>query len=432
MTVDTKASEPLTGNYFVSNYPPFSYWSESEAVRYETLLKQPAADADGFGLYVHIPFCVERCQYCYYLSYDGRPEEMARYVRALAKELRLYAESAAFAGREPAFVYFGGGTPSLLPAPLLQTLFRELQDCFSWRCVREATIECAPRSVTEKKLILLREAGVTRISLGAQQLDDAVLEKNGRVHLTADVERACEMILRAGFPVFNVDLITGLVGETDESFRNSLERLIKIAPDSVTIYQLEIPFNTPLHRALREGRLAGPPADWEVKRARLARGFDMLESAGYTVRSGYTAVRDPVRHAFLYQDEQYRGVDLLGIGVSSFSYLRGMNQQNLAALEPYMDALSKGNLPLGRAYSLSTEERMVREFVLQLKLGAVRLDCFREKFGMDPQQRFAEPLARLAQSGVLLQDGDELRLTREGLLRVDHLLREFYLPKHRE
>src|SRR3972149_10037360 len=223
MIVDIDSRAPLTGNYFVSNYPPFSCWKEEDTARYRALLKLPGNAAVGLVLYVHIPFCGFRCRYCYYLSYDDRPQEMDRYARAVVEELRMYADSALMADREPKFVYFGGGTPSLLPIDMLRKMLYQLQDCFSWRGAREGTFECAPKSVTQEKMILLREAGVTRISLGAQQLDDDVLQLNGRVHLTADVERAYGIIRNAGFDVVNVDLIAGLVGESDDSFQKSLE-----------------------------------------------------------------------------------------------------------------------------------------------------------------------------------------------------------------
>jgi len=394
-------------------------------------LQNSANTVEELGLYVHIPFCVERCQYCYYLSYDDRPKLMDQYVDSVVSELRQYAAVPALAGREPAFVYFGGGTPSLLPLRLLRRMLNELQNCLSWHRTHEVTFECAPKSVTREKLTLLRDAGITRISLGAQQLDDTVLQLNGRVHFTADIERAYDRIRGAGFPVVNVDLIVGLVGETEESFQKSLEHLINLAPDSVTIYQLEIPHNTPLYCALRNGQLTEPLPDWSVKRARLARGFSLLETQGYMVRSAYTAVRDPVKHAFVYQDRQYHGADLLGIGVSSFSYMAGWNQQNLVSMESYLTAVSHGELPLGRSYALSKEERMVREFILQMKLGAINLDYFRDKFQVDPLEYFSQPLARLADSGIMSIDDSQLRLSREGLLRADHLLPEFYLPQHR-
>ncbi len=412
---------PLEGNYFVPTWPPFARWTVEAVPRFEHWLGQPLR-APSLGLYVHVPFCVERCHYCYYRSYDDRPAEMGRYLAAVCRELRLYAERPALAGRRLGFVYFGGGTPSLLSVGRLRELFVGLREAFPWNDVREVSFECAPKSTTERKLRALRELGVTRISLGVQQLDDRVLAANGRIHGTADVERAWTAIRRVGFDVSNIDLIVGLVGETDGSFERSLERTLRLAPDGVTIYQLEIPYGTPLARTMREGRLPSPPASWSVKRARLARAFERLEAAGYVMRSAYSAVRDTSRHEFVYQHAQYHGADLLGIGVAAFSYLDGIGQQNLATLDPYLAAVEVGRLPLGRAYVLSEDERMTRELLLQLKLGGFERAHFQRKFVCDVVERFAGPFTALERSGLLTVTPDAVRLTREGLLRADHLI----------
>ncbi len=422
--------EPLEGNYFVAAYPPFSCWNRESLPEYQRARGTPHGE-EPFGLYVHIPFCVKRCQYCYYLSYDDKADEIDGYLNALLKEVKMCAAAPALADREVGFVYFGGGTPSLLSDKRIRSLMAELQGVFPWTNAKEVTFECAPQTVTESKMEALREMGVTRVSMGVQSLDDEVLRKNGRVHLAREVERAYAAIQSVGFPVVNIDLMVGLVGETDESFFRSLERVMEMSPQSITIYQLEIPLYTPLYRALRNGTLDGMPASWSVKRARLATAFARLEAAGYTVRSAYAAVRDPARHRFVYQEDQYRGADLLGVGVASFSYLRGVHQQNLTTLEKYLACLNENRLPLHRAYALNDEERMVREFVLQLKLGKVTAEHFRRRFNAEIAERFAKPLRRLADEGWLVFDDNGVTLTRDGLLRADHLLSEFYLPEHK-
>jgi oxygen-independent coproporphyrinogen-3 oxidase len=421
--------EPATGSYFVSTYPPFSCWTPAETTSFRrSLERRPSAEpAPELGLYVHVPFCVERCAYCYYLTHDNRFADVSAYVDAVTGELSDYRRTPAIADRRPAFVYFGGGTPSVLPLGLLRRLVEGLQSAMPWDAAREVTFECAPRSATSDRVRFLREAGVTRLSLGVQSLDDEVLAAGGRVHLRQDVERAWDVISRASFPVVNLDLIAGLTGETDESFDRGLEQVMAWRPDSVTVYQLEIPHNTRLYRSLTQGGVADAPAGWEVKHARLALAFERLEAAGYHVRSGYAAVRDPDRHPFVYQDEQYRGADLLGIGVSAFSYLGGFNQQNVANLDGYLAARRRGDLPLWRAYELSLEERMIREFVLQLKLGRAERAYFRRKFAIDPGERFAEALAEGRRRGWFEVDEARVTVTRAGLVRIDRLLPAFYL-----
>ena len=424
--------EPSFGNYFVAAYPPFSQWSEAAVADFQRVLAAPPSEEVPLGLYCHIPFCVERCSYCYYLSHSGRQlERVDGYLTALIAELREYAAQPVFAGRPLDFVYFGGGTPSILSTPRVRRLLGGLQDILPWSAVREVTFECAPRSVTVDKLQALRDAGVTRLSLGVQQLDDEILQRNGRVHLVADVEAAYAAVRQVGFDVVNLDLMVGLVGETEATVERSLERVLQLAPDCVTAYQLEIPFNTPLCRELRQGEIDPPPASWAEKHARLRGVFARLAAAGYHAISSYAAVRDPERHAFVYQDALYHGADLLALGVSSFAYVQRVHHQNADNLDDYLAAFAGSRLPYGRAYALSEEECVVRELVLQLKLGRVDCGWFRGKYGMDLLERFAEPLRRFATLGWLRASATAIELTPEGIPRADRMLPAFYQQRHR-
>ncbi len=428
-----EAPEPSEGNYFVSSYPPFSCWNKEQLDRVPTIFDKPRSAALDvpLGLYLHVPFCAERCHYCYYRSYD-RPthEQTDHYIDVLLNELASYAQAPAVAGRPVDFVYFGGGTPSLLAPHQIERLFDGVKQHFPFDTVREVTFECAPQSATADRLRVLRDVGVTRISMGVQQLDDEVLQKSGRIHRVEHVERAWERVEPLGFPVVNLDLMVGLVGETEESFFGSLERIIAMGPASVTIYLLEIPPNTPLFHALQLHQIEQPPAPWDVKRDRMRRAFEQLEQSGYSIRSAYAAVREPDLCRFVYQDAQYHGADLLGLGVASFSYFGGLHYQNQGSLDRYLQSVSAHGHARARAYHLSDDERMVREFVLQLKLGSVSAAYFQRKFGVSLAEHFAAPLAACEQRGWLKADDCGVTLTRDGLLRVDRLIPSFYLPQH--
>jgi oxygen-independent coproporphyrinogen-3 oxidase len=431
--LDAPVGESLEGNYFVSTYPPFSCWSQTAEPAYRATLATEPVSPPPLGLYVHVPFCVKRCDYCYYRSYAQCSDlDKNRYIEAVLSEAEFYQHEPMLSNRRAAFVYFGGGTPSLLTDRQIAQLLGGLQRLLPWDVSAEVTFECAPKSVTRNKLRLLRELGVTRLSLGVQQFDDTVLAANSRVHLVEDVERAYELVREAGFAIVNLDLIVGLVAETDRTFYHSVRRAIELAADSVTIYQLEIPRNTNLFRRLHELDQVPPilPAGWGTKRRRLATGFCMLDAAGYTLRSAYAAVRDPARMSFVYQDAQYRGADLLGLGLASFSYLDGLHFQNVSRLDEYVERLARGELPFARGYALDQEEQMVREFVLQLKLGQVERGYFRQKFGVDIADQMQAILSSFAERGWLQTDDASIRLTRAGLLRADRLLPAFYLPMH--
>lgn len=421
--------ESRFGNYFVATYPPFSCWDRAGARSYRAELDRPPRETTPLGLYVHVPFCEERCSFCYYLSHDDERDRVDAYLDALDREAGIVADLPAIRGRPISFAYVGGGTPSFLSTRRVERLLDDLHRHFDLTPAREITFECAPRTVTAAKLGALRERGVTRLSVGVQQMDDEVLERNGRIHRVADVERAWERVREAGFPVVNLDLIAGLVGESESSFFGSVDRLIGMGPESITIYPLEIPLNTPLAADLRAGRIEEPPG-WERKRARLAVAFERLEKAGYTLRSAYTAVKDPDAHRFVYQDEQYGGADLLGLGVSSFSSIGAVQHQNPADLTAYLSAMQGADLPLWRGYRLSPDERAVREMVLQWKLGRVDRESFRRRHGVDPARRFAGPLRELDAAGLARVSPSAIELTRRGLLRADGCVSCFYQPAH--
>ena len=429
-----ESPEPTEGNLFVSAYPPFSCWKAECVADVDRALQTAPPDKHEvpLGLYVHIPFCLQRCEFCYYRSFaDPASDTIDSYLEALLNEIRIYSELPRLAERPLTFAYFGGGTPSILSVAQLQRLFHGIEAAFPWTDIQEVTFECSPQTATRERLETLRQAGVTRISMGIQQMNDEVLRQSGRVHLVEDVRRAYGEIRRCGFDVVNVDLMVGLVGETEESFRNSLQEVISMNPDSITFYQLEIPPNTPLFRALHKQEVA-VPVGWDVKRARLAEAFTALEAEGYSLRSAYAAVRDSTKHRFLYQELQYRGADLIGSGLASFSYVAGTHYQNVASLREYHERLASGRLPYHRGYILSAEDQAVREFILQLKLGQVATESFQHKFGMDIAEQFADPLQRFSEAGWLVVDERGVTLTRQGLLRVDRMLPEFYPTRHKD
>ena len=407
----------------------------SHAMRCPHLQAPPVAGVP-LGLYLHIPFCRKRCHFCYFRVYtDKNAQDVAHYLDALAREWELLAALPALTGRPLDFVYFGGGTPSFLSVRQLEGLVRRLSDVRPWTSAEEITFECEPGTLTDGKLAAIRGFGVTRLSLGVESFDDELLQLNGRAHRSPEIFRAYETARSLDFPQINIDLIAGMLGETDDGWKESVRKTIELDPDSVTIYQMELPFNTTISSDILhgEGRFSTAPANWSTKRRWVAEAFEALERAGYQVGSAYTVVKDKNRAKFLYRDRLWEGADLGGLGVASFGHLNGVHVQNFDKWDTYTGALSQGRLPLARAYRPSAEERLIREFVLQLKRGWIRPGYFRDKYSVDVRKRFVEPLASLEADGWLEKADDEIvTLTREGLLRVDVLIRRFFLPEHAE
>jgi oxygen-independent coproporphyrinogen-3 oxidase len=429
------AEQTDVGSYFVANYPPFSVWTRDAVLR-EALpaLAAPARADVPFGLYLHIPFCRKRCHFCYFRVYtDRNAQEVGRYLDVLAREWELYAALPAVARRPIDFVYFGGGTPSFLSTQQLERLVSRLSAVTPWNGAEEITFECEPGTLTESKLAAIRGIGVTRLSLGVENFDDRILDLNGRAHRSPEIERSYRYARSLGFPQINIDLIAGMLGENDDNWRACVDRTVALEPDSVTIYQMELPFNTTISTDLLKGTrmFAEPVANWSTKRRWVDEAFAALERAGYVVASAYTAVRDPGRTRFVYRDRLWQGADMAGLGVASFGHINGVHVQNVDTWEAYCAAVDRGELPLGRAYRPAGEEPMIRELVLQLKLGSVRPRYFADKYGVNLLQRFREPLASLRAEGHLLRaDEDALTLSRRGLLHIDFLLPRFFLPEH--
>lgn len=422
------------GSYFVANYPPFSVWTK-EAVDADAImaLNTPPRDVP-LGLYLHIPFCRKRCHFCYFRVYTNKSaREVEQYLDLVAREWELYAQTPALAARPLNFVYFGGGTPSFLSTTQLQGLVRRLSATKPWTGAEEITFECEPGTLTEPKLEAIRKLGVSRLSLGVENFDDHILEVNGRAHRSPEIERTYRFARALDFPQINIDLIAGMLGETDANWDVCVQKTLALEPDSVTIYQMELPYNTTISSDLLKGtgQFTEPVADWSTKRRWVRDAFEALERAGYTVASAYTAVRNPSTTRFVYRDQLWQGADLAGLGVASFGHVNGVHMQNLDSWDTYGAAIERGELPLGRAYRPTDEERMIREFVLQMKKGSVRPQYFAERYGVDVLDRFKAPLASLEGPGYLAaRDRDRIALTREGLLRVDVLLHRFFKPEH--
>ena len=423
------------GSYFVANYPPFSVWTPDAVERDARPARQRAPNPDvPLGMYLHIPFCRKRCHFCYFRVYtDKNSQDVANYLDMLVREWEMYAPLPAVAGRPINFVYFGGGTPSFLSTRQLESLVERLARTAPWNQAEEITFECEPGTLTESKLAVIRRLGVTRLSLGVENFDDHILEVNGRAHRSAEISRSYASARSLGFPQINIDLIAGMLGETEENWRACVQRTLELAPESITIYQMELPFNTTISRDLmkKTGQFEEPVASWSTKRRWVEEAFGALERAGYSIGSAYTAVKDPARTRFVYRDRLWQGADMVALGVASFGYINGVHVQNLDTWETYSAAIDRGEIPLSRAYRPTHDERMIRELVLQLKLGSVQPAYFLAKYQVDILERFHDQLTSLSAEGFLSHlGGDAVSLTRAGLLSIDALLPRFFLPQH--
>src|SRR5437588_3772676 len=279
---ENKPQKTEVGSYFVSNYPPFSTWTPEQVPHAIEALDSAPEPGTPLGLYLHIPFCRKRCKFCYFRVYtDKNADEVETYLSALSREIALYAGREGFGGRQFEFVYFGGGTPSFLSNAQLERMIERINQNWTWDAAKEVTFECEPGTLKESKLETIKKIGVTRLSLGVEHFDDEILSSNGRAHKSPEIFRAWEWIRNVGFPQVNIDLIAGMLGETEDKWKYAVERALELDPDSVTIYQMEVPYNTGIAKDAREHGGVSPVASWAQKRAWVDYAFGQFEAAGY-------------------------------------------------------------------------------------------------------------------------------------------------------
>lgn len=434
MTTTDVTTTTEVGSYFISNYPPFSLWKNEHVPQVFEAFDSPASETRDttLGLYIHIPFCRKRCKFCYFRVYTNQnAKAIEEYVQALIREIEIVSRSPGVAGRELEFVYFGGGTPSYLSSKQLRSLRERMSEFVTWDKAKEVTFECEPGTLSKDKLKTLRDIGITRISLGVENFDDRILEENGRAHLSPEVFRAYEWIQEIGFPQVNIDLIAGMVGETSENWQTCIDKAIEMAPDNITIYQMELPFNTVYSKEMKEEGVSSPVADWPTKRRWVSEAMDQLIEAGYHISSGNEMIRNPETDHFVYRDNVWRGCDLIATGVSSFGHFQGVHYQNLDRIEDYIETVNAGRLPVNRALRPTEHQLLIREVVLQMKEGHISAETFRQKYNVDILTLFSSALANQQAAGYLNVDGDRIELTRKGLLQVDSLLPEYFEEEHR-
>src|SRR6266568_2210174 len=197
MAIDTaEEKDTKAGNYFVSNYPPYSFWKPEHVGEAHAAIERPPAPGTPLGVYLHIPFCRKRCHFCYFKVYtDKDSSEIEAYLDAAIAELRLYSHKPFIGDRKPKFVYFGGGTPSYISTKQLSRLTDAMKQLLPWDQAEEITFECEPGTITEGKLEILKQMGVTRLSLGIENFDAGILEANGRAHGAKEIDASYQFIL---------------------------------------------------------------------------------------------------------------------------------------------------------------------------------------------------------------------------------------------
>lgn len=360
------------------------------------------------GLYVHIPFCRAKCGYCDFASAAGRPEEIDVFLKALA------GEAASYAGLAGTFstLYVGGGTPSLLSAGQLEKLFSIIAGLTGpLSGLAESTFEANPESLDQEKAALLKKTGLSRISLGLQASQDGLLERLGRVARTGDFLEAFGLLRAAGFGNVNADLMCGLPGQTLKDFTDSVEWLLKLGPEHVSFYALEVHEGTPFAAAGVRERPEEAADMYEAGSAALKlAGLGRYEISNFA-RPGREAV-----HNLNYWDQG----EYLGLGPSAASYLEGERRANTAGTAAYAEAALAGKaIPVQYRETLTGRRKNAEKIMLGLrKTAGIELpdDIFIE---------FREETSRLLKAGLLEKAGGRIKIKEDRLYVSSAVFREF-------
>lgn len=360
------------------------------------------------GLYIHLPFCKQKCNYCDFASFAGREKFISAYLSALEKEASLSPVKSFDT------LYVGGGTPSILSPAELSELCRLIEQHFgAVSRFSESTLEANPESLTPAKIAVLRRAGFNRLSIGLQSFHDEELAALGRVHTVQTFLKGYQAAREGGFQNINVDLIAGVPGQTLERFLDGLEKLLELAPEHLSVYGLQIEENTPFFEH-------GIVCDQLLMRRMLEETHFRLQQAGYHhyeisnfARPGYEA-----KHNTHY----WQNGDYIGLGSSAVSYLGGVRRQNTPDLEAYIRRMETGESPVVFSEKLTGQAREGETLLLGLRqLDGVALTPRQEKW-------FGNEIQKHLKNGLLERSGKKVKLSFEGMFLANEVFCSFVAP----
>ncbi len=404
---------------FVTNYPNVAQWREFSAAD----MYQP----EPLNIYVHIPFCAQQCSYCYYRVVTGASKsDLDRYTDAICKEMELSAKHNRLHERPIRSIYFGGGTPTMLQRVHLQQIAQCIKDTFANIQGAEFSIEAEPVSMTQKAADSMADlpVPVTRISMGVQSLDDNVIKHTQRKDTAAKVIRAINIAQSLNVTV-NIDLMSGLAGDTLPTWQNSVQKALATGVESITVYKTEVFANTQYYRDLRKDAIRLPNNTEEMEYMEYA--LDAFDKADYKPWSFFAFTKNGA-HTHVHTPSVWSGQDNLPLGASAFGKIGDYLFQNTNDPEKYMQTIESGDLAFSRGQKLSCKDKMVRAAVLGMKVMRLDLDLFATNFGYRLEKLCAPMIAELLDNDFISltktttdSAPSELKMTRKGLLHADYV-----------
>ncbi len=373
------------------------------------------------GLYIHIPFCRRKCRYCSFVSQPCTGPPPVAYLEALLSHIRQYSRLGWLKGREITSIFIGGGTPSLYDGKSLARLISVCRDNFNCRPGLEISMESNPNSLSPVQLTLCREAGLNRLSIGVQSFDDRLLRVLGRSHNRNQARQAFCMARAAGFDNINLDLMYGLPGQSLEDWRETLNQVMALAPEHLSIYELSVEPGTPFAEL------------WESRRLTLLAEEDVLDQENLTYAlleregleryeiSNFARPGRQCRHNLNY----WQNGSYLGLGAAAVSCLSGLRLHNVEKTKTYIEMVRQGLAPLAEGEALSREASFRESVVMGLRLlKGVSLADLGLRYALHPLDYYGPTLHSLMKRGLVAMDDNYMRLSAEALPVANQILAE--------
>lgn len=391
-------------------------------------------------LYIHIPFCVKKCQYCDFLSFGMEDERLKEsechptrqcpvpdaYIEALCREIQWYGQKKEFWHRPVISVFFGGGTPSLMSEEQIRLVMSTLHACFLIQKNAEITMEANPGTLTPAKLKQARQYGINRLSIGLQSTDENELKVLGRIHSYGAFLQSFKWAREADFKNINVDVITAVPNQTEASYKRTLEQVLRLQPEHISAYSLIIEPDTPFETLEAEGKLNLPDEDEERKMYHLTRS--VLKSAGYDRYeiSNYAKKGFRCRHNIGY----WRRTDYLGLGLGASSLIGKYRFSNTSDMEIYLKENPNSKMWYADVETLSEKEAMEEFMFLGLRMiRGVREKTFYEVFGKKIMAVYGKVIEKYRAEGLLQRKNGRVYLTENGLDVANQVMADFLLDK---
>lgn len=373
------------------------------------------------GLYLHFPFCISKCPYCDFNSYQLKEEkQISSYISALYQEITAYSQKLKKSNIKT--IYLGGGTPTILSGVQIYNILEYCKDKFTVDKNAEITIEANPGTLDGEKIKLIIESGINRLSLGAQSFDNLFLKKIGRIHNTQDIIDSYYLAQEKGFDNINIDIMFALPGQTTKDLQITLKKAVSLKPDHLSLYNLTIKSGTEYYKKYKRGKLKLPTEDEEYDMYNWA--INYLEESGfehYEIANFARPYKRSMHNLIYWQNKPY-----LGIGAGAYSFIKGYRYMNYENPARYTKEIMSGKLPVDNGEKLSLRKRMIETIILGLRTkDGVGYKKYKTRFGVNLNDIFSKQVNKLVNLGLLQKDDFKIKLTKRGIFLANTVFREF-------